>query len=73
MREKKLNLEKKLKSLEGEINCNEAKDECNVSKENFNVIYDEIANGIIKSRCNWYDFGEKSNKFFFFEFRKISS
>ena len=40
MREKKLNLEKKLKLLEGKLNCNEAKDEHNVCKENLNVIYD---------------------------------
>ena len=64
MREKKLNLEKKLKLLEGKLNCNEAKDKYNVCKENLNVIYDEIAHGIkIRSRCNWYELGEKSNKF----------
>ena len=29
------------------------------------MIYDEISNGIkIRSRCNWFEFGEKSNKFF---------
>ena len=65
MREKKLNLEKKLKLLEEKLNCNEAKDEYNVCKENLDVIYDEIANGIkIRSRCNWYGPGEKSNIFF---------
>ena len=53
MREKKLDLEKKLKLLEGKLNCNEAKDEYKVSKENLNVIYDEIANGIkIRSKSN---------------------
>ena len=53
-REKKLNLEKKLKLSEGKLNCNEAKDEYNVCKENLNVIYNEIANGIkIRSRYNW--------------------
>ena len=66
MWEKKLNLEKKLKLLEGKLNCNEAKDEYNVCKENLNVIYDEIANGIkIRSTCNCYELGEKSNKLFF--------
>ena len=56
---------KKLKLLEGKLNCNEAKDEYNVYKENLNVIYDEIANGIkIRSRCNWYELGQKSNKLF---------
>ena len=38
--------------------------EYNVCKENLNIIYDEIANGIkIRSRCNWYELGKKSNKF----------
>ena len=64
MREKKLNLEKKLKLVEAKLNCNEAKDEYKVCKENLKVIYDEIANGIkIRSRCNWYELGEKSNVF----------
>ena len=50
------------KLSEGKLNCNEAKDEYNVCKENLNVIYDEIRNGIkIRSRCNWYELGEKSN------------
>ena len=65
MREKKLHLEKKLKLVEGKLNCNEAKDGYNICKENLGVIYDEIANGIkIRSRCGWYELGEKSNKFF---------
>ena len=34
-------------------------------KEELSMIYDEIGNGIkVRSRCNWYEFGEKSNKFF---------
>ena len=65
MRGKKLNLGKKLKLLEGKLNCNEAKDEYNVCKENLNVIYYEIVNDIkFRSSCNWYELGEKSNKFF---------
>ena len=64
-REKKLHLEKKLKLLKGKLDCNDAKDEYNVCKGSLNVIYDQIANGIkIKSWCNWYELGEKSNKFF---------
>ena len=59
---KEVKFRKKLKLLEGKLNCNEAKDEYNVCKENLNVIYNEIANGIkIRSRCNWYELGEKSN------------
>ena len=65
MPEKKLNVEKKLNLLEAKLNCNKAKDEYNVCKENLNVIYDDIANGIkIRSRCNWYKLGKKSNNFF---------
>ena len=64
MWEKKLHLEKKLKLLEGKLNWNEAKDEYNICEENINTIYDEIASGIkIRSRCNWCELGEKSNKF----------
>ena len=62
---KEVKFRKKLKLLEGKLNCNKAKDEYNVCKENLNVIYNEIADGIkIRSRCNWYELGEKSNKFF---------
>ena len=50
MREKKLNLERKLKLLEAKLNCNEAEDEYNVCKENLNVIYYEIATGINLAR-----------------------
>ena len=29
------------------------------------MIYDEVGNGIkVRSRCNCYEFGEKSNRFF---------
>ena len=64
MREKKLNLERELKLSEGKLNCNEVKNEYNFNQENLNAIYDEIAAGIIiRSRCNWYELGEKSNKF----------
>ena len=38
-----------------------------------NEIYNEISNGIkIRSKCDWYEFGEKSNKFFL-NYRKTSS
>ena len=34
-------------------------------KQELSDIYDEISEGIkIRSRCDWYEFGEKSNKFF---------
>ena len=49
----------------GKLNCNEGKDECNVCKENLNFINDKMTNGIkIRSRWNWYELGEKSNKFY---------
>ena len=63
LRQKKLQLEKKV--LEEKLDGSEGKDEYSVWKENLNAISDEIANGIIiRSRCNWYELGDKSSKFF---------
>ena len=65
MEEKKLRFRKKTKSIRRKLDCNKAEDEYNVCKENINVIHDEIANrNKIRSRCNWYELDEKSNKFF---------
>ena len=57
-------LEKKLKQLEGNVNFNFDKHylECN---NNLEQTYQEKANGIkIRSKCDWYEFGEKSSNFF---------
>ena len=63
--EKRAHLENKLKVLEQNLTSEQFKREYDVCKQEFNTIYDEIGTGIkIRSRCNWYEFGEKSNKFF---------
>ena len=63
-------LEVQLKELEQNLSNDEAKEPYNARRDEINEIYDEISNGIkIKSKCDWYEFGEKSNKFF----RKTSS
>ena len=64
-REKILTLENKLKKLEENLNIEEIKIEYDNCQNELNDIYEEIGNGIkIRSRCDWYEFGEKSNKFF---------
>ena len=57
-------LEKKLKQLEKNANFNFHNHylEC---KNNLEQIYQEKANRIkIRTKCDWYEFGEKSSKFF---------
>ena len=67
-RQQRTNLENQLKKLEGKL------DEDNLSKYNsvkneLDEIYDHIAEGKrIRSKCDWYEHGEKSS--IFFEFRK---
>ena len=57
-------LEKKLKQLEVNANFN-FDDHYLECKNNLEQIYQEKANGIkIRSKCNWYEFGGKSSKFF---------
>ena len=64
-REKTKILEENLKTLESDLNNKENIYQYNIQKEELNMIYDEISNGIkIRSQCNWFEFGEKSNKFF---------
>ena len=51
--------------MEQNLYNEETKLQYNSFKDELNDIYEEISNGIkIRSRCNWYDFGEKSNKCF---------
>ena len=55
----------KLKELEQNLSDDEAKELYNACRAEIKEIYGEISNGIkIRSKCNWYKFGEKSNKFF---------
>ena len=57
-------LEKKLKQSETNTNFN-FDDHYLECKNNLQQIYQEKTNAIkIRSKCNWYEFGEKSSKFF---------
>ena len=57
-------LERKLLSLEKELEFQESETYINTKKELDNI-YDLKAEGIrIRSRCKWYEAGEKSTKFF---------
>ena len=69
--EKLSRLEVKLKELEQNLNNDEAKEQCNAYRGEIKEIYDEISDGIkIRSKCGWYESGEKSNKFFFLTLEK---
>ena len=64
-REKLSRLEVKLKELEQNLSNDEAKEQYHAYRGEINEIYDEISNGIkIRSKCDWYKFGERFNKFF---------
>ena len=64
-RENKVALENKLKYLENNLENNINKDEYRNCKDELNKIYDNVAKGVkIRSKCNWYEHGEKSSKFF---------
>ena len=64
-REKAWCLEVKLKELEQNLGHDEAKEQYYACSGEINKIYDEVSNGIkIRRKCDWYEFGEKSSKFF---------
>ena len=64
-REKLSRLEAKLTELEQNLSNDEAKEQYNAYRGEINENYNEISNGIkLRSKCAWYEFGEKSNKFF---------
>ena len=64
-REKIAELESKLKEFEENLNNVENLEQYKLYKTELSEFYDDISNGIkIRSKCNWYEFGEKSNKFF---------
>ena len=51
--------------MEQNFSNDEAKEQYNAYRGEINEIYDEISHGIkIRSKCDWFKFGEKSNKFF---------
>ena len=63
-RKHKLDLESKLDSLKS-LNISEESSKYKKVHEDLEKVYDEIATGIrIRSKCNWYELGEKSNKYF---------
>ena len=65
-------LETTLKSLETNLSTEENQCLYDKCKRNLEEIYDNIAEGIrISSRCQWYEEGEKSSKFFL-NFEKLN-
>ena len=55
----------KLTELEQNLSNDEAKEQYNAYRGEINQIYDKISNNIkIRSKCDWYEFGKKSIKFF---------
>ena len=58
-------LENKLNDLEGNLNMEDNIQSYNIYQKELDSIYDNIAEGItIRSKCDWYEHGEKSTKFF---------
>ena len=64
-RRKKNSLEAKLITLENDLNTSKCLQDYNECKRELDEIYEKIAEGIrVRSRCQWYEEGEKSTKFF---------
>ena len=64
-KENKTLLENKLKELEGNLNTEDNIQSYNIYKKELNSIYDHIAEVIrTRSKCDCYEHGEKSTKFF---------
>ena len=64
-KENKTLLENKLKELEGNLNTEDNIQSYDVYKKGLDSIYDHITEGIrIRSKCDWYEHGKKSTKFF---------
>ena len=65
MRKSKADLEKKLKLLESSLDNDACVFEYNQYKKQLERIFENISEGIrVRSRCQWYEEGEKSTKFF---------
>ena len=59
------NLEKKIKSLESNLDNDENFQEYTNAKNELETIYSKISEGIrIRSKSDWYQYGEKSTKYF---------
>ena len=66
-KQKRINRETLEKSLEAMLAANVDPESENFKKthDDLEKLYDEIAEGIrIRSKCDWYEFGEKSTKDF---------
>ena len=58
-------LENKVRELEGNLNMENNIQPYNIYQKELDSTYDHIAEGIkIRSKCDWYEYGEKSTKFF---------
>ena len=59
------NLEKKIKSLESNLDNDENFQEYTNGKNELETIYSKVSEGIrIRSKTDWYQYGEKSTKYF---------
>ena len=74
-KEKIHNLENKGKALEIKLHIDENIKLYNRHKQELDEVFNDIAEGIwIRSRCQWYEKGEKSIKFLLnFEKKKVES
>ena len=65
IKQQKINLEQNLKILENNLTSEENRKLYSDYKNELETIYDPIADGIrIRSKCEWYEHGEKSTKYF---------
>ena len=65
VRKEKEKLENEMKILEDNLNQSENLNRYNDAKFQLDNIYNKIAEGIkVRSKCNWYEFGEKFSKIF---------
>ena len=63
----RINLEEKLKDIENNLTSEENRKLYSHYKNELETIYDHIADGIrIRSKCEWYEHGEKSKNFFLY-------
>ena len=51
--------------LEQDIDSEEKFEEYDKTRSELEKIYDKIAGVKIRSKCSWYQYGEKSTKFFY--------
>ena len=58
-------MEIKIKNLEQNIINQDKFNEYKTAKDKLETFYDNIATGVkIRSKCNWYQYGEKSTEYF---------